>query len=365
MPGTTLRTAARAALVLLSTASSSAFQPSPRTATRGARKLAAALDKSSTAADVASAFGGPRGPAYAGAGGTAVVTGGNSGIGACSVETLAKLGMNVVLCARDPAAGAARLAEMDLQPEERARVTVQALDLSDLDSVKAAAAALGEARIDVLLNNAGIMACPEAKTAQGFESQLGVNHVGHYYWTRLLLPQVKEAGRVVTVSSTAHAFSDGLDLADPNFENGRKYTRWGAYGDSKLANLLFAKGLSAELRGAGRDVAAYSLHPGVINTNLGRSLPKVFSWAFGRILADKTVEQGAATSMYACLAPAAGLAGGSYLSDCGVAQPSSAGRDERAVEDLWAWTEAELAAKGYEVPAVGVTEAVAVASSVA
>lgn len=288
--------------------------------------------------------------------GVAVITGANSGIGAASVETLARAGMRVVLCARDADAAAAVVAHLPAQCRPRCRV--QALDLSDLGSVRAAAeeigAALGDGeRIDVLLNNAGVMATPERRaTEQGFELQFGVNHVGHHMLTRLLLGKMSDEGRIVTVASTAHNRGE-VDFSDLNFQGGaRKYTPWGAYGQSKLANILFAKGLSDRLEGEGSRIKSVSLHPGVIITNLWRHTPKWTRPIVNLLFADKTVEQGAATNVYCALVEAAAFEGGEYCTDCGVAEPNASGQDADRVlrTQLWTATERLIKEAGYTLP---------------
>ena len=214
---------------------------------RGSRSssLLHSLGKASTAEDVAALYGKDL------AGKVAVVTGGNSGIGLETVRVLAKSGCKVILCSRAEANGAEALtalqndaAGVDLD------VLVQVLDLADLANVERAAqsikerlASLGKDRIDYLVLNAGVMAMPQLqRTAQGFEKQIGVNHFGHFHLTSCLGPLVAQEGcRVVVLSSTAHNFGE-VDLDDLNYaKGGRAYSPWGAYGQSKACNLLFAK----------------------------------------------------------------------------------------------------------------------------
>ena len=236
--------------------------------------MIAPLGAKSTADDVLSAFSNARSPTFrerAATGllppfvkrhGTAVVSGGNSGIGAEACRVLLAAGLRVVLCARDEEAGAKALAEMP--GSERARV--QQLDLSDLASVQTASDEIRrtEGQIDLLLLNAGVMALPQKETTrQGFEKQIGINHIGHHAFTRLLLGCMADDGRVVTVASTAHRQPwVSVDTSDLSFDKGRKYTPWGAYGQSKAANILFAKALADELAAAGSSILSVSLHPG-------------------------------------------------------------------------------------------------------
>jgi NAD(P)-dependent dehydrogenase (short-subunit alcohol dehydrogenase family) len=191
------------------------------------------------------------------AGRTFVVTGATSGLGLVTARELARAGARVVLAVRDTAKGEQAASAIP------GTVEVRRLDLADLASVRAFAGAWDE-RLDVLVNNAGVMAVPERRTKDGFELQIGTNHLGHFALTNLLLPSI--ADRVVTVSSTAHWFGR-IGLDDLNWER-RRYSRWRAYGQSKLANLLFTLELQRRLAEAGSPVRAYAAHPGYANTNL-------------------------------------------------------------------------------------------------
>jgi len=310
---------------------------------------ALSLSATSTASDVVSRYR-PSLPSYVARGGVAVVTGGNSGIGAESAKALLDAGCFVVLACRDEAAGEQALSEMGAAA---GRARVQKLDLADLDSVSAACSEIAakEGRISLLLNNAGVMATPQEKTKQGFELQIGTNHLGHFALTRLLLPLLEDDGRVVTVASTAHTMGS-VDTADLNFATGgdRKYSPWGAYGQSKAANILFAKGLADQLKEAGSNVLSVSLHPGVIGTPLWRHNNWLLTKLFLRFITNKDVPQGASTSIYACLAD--GLPAGSYLSDCGVATPNEACEDGDGSlrKALWAQSEKLVAEAGLVLP---------------
>ena len=310
---------------------------------------ALSLSAKSTAADVVAACR-PKLPSYATRGGVAVVTGANSGIGAESAKALLDAGCYVVLCSRDVEAGALALSQMGSAAAGRARV--QRLDLADLASVKSACdeIAANEGRVSLLLNNAGVMATPFEQTKQGFERQIGTNHLGHFALTRLLLPLMEDDGRVVTVASTAHTMGS-VDTSDLNYQRGRKYTPWGAYGQSKAANILFAKGLADKLEENGSSILSVSLHPGVIGTPLWRHGNRLLTWLIHRFILDKDVPQGASTSLYACLAD--GIPAGSYLSDCAVATPNEACQDEdrSAREALWAISEQLIAEAGLVLPA--------------
>ena len=204
------------------------------------------------------------------AGRTYVVTGANSGIGLEASRVLAERGAHVVLACRRPEPAQAAVARI-LRTAPSADLEVEALDLGDLTSVRAAAAHLVERhpRLDGLVNNAGIMAPPLGRTADGFETQLGVNHLGHFALTLGLLPSLlaTPGSRVVTVSSVGHRWGT-IDLTDPAYER-RRYARWQAYGQSKLANLLFTSELQRRFAAGGYDALALAAHPGFARTELG------------------------------------------------------------------------------------------------
>ena len=264
---------------------------------------------------------------------TIVVTGGNSGIGLVTVEQLAKQGATVVLAARRPAEGERARAEV-LQRVPGARIEVAELDLAKLASVRAFATAL-LARHEVLhglVNNAGVMNTPQSKTHDGFEMQLGTNHLGHFLLTELLLPALQKGApsRIVNVSSCLHDMAQGfegrIDFDDPNFER-RKYEGWEAYAQSKLANVLHAKSLATRLAGSG--VTAVSVHPGWVRTNLIRhSLPV---WMQNSILRPVfffggMIEpwEGTQTTLYALLAPEVAAQAGAFFSQTGVYRDKAA-----------------------------------------
>jgi NAD(P)-dependent dehydrogenase (short-subunit alcohol dehydrogenase family) len=222
---------------------------------------------------------------------TVVVTGASSGLGAVTARELARAGAHVVLAVRDLAKGERVAADI---PGDR---EVRRLDLADLASVRAFADAwTGD--LDVLINNAGIMAVPQGKTADGFESQIGTNHLGHFALTNLLLPQITD--RVVTVSSGAHRFGK-MQLDDLSWER-RKYDRWRVYGQSKLANLLFTLELQRRLDAAGSTVRAVAAHPGYASTDLqshtGSRLNAIVMSVGNRVLAQSDA-MGALPTLYA------------------------------------------------------------------
>jgi len=254
------------------------------------------------------------------AGRRAVITGATSGLGLETARALAGQGAEIVILGRsgDKLSAAKRyLAEQGV----RGAVRTAILELADLDSVRAAAEELLGAvdSIDILVNNAGVMVCPFGTTAQGFEMQFGTNHLGHFLFTCLLAPALVAGApaRVVNLASSGHRVAP-LDFNDPNFER-RKYNRWVAYGGSKTANVLFTVGLDTRLRGKG--VRALAVHPGVISTDLGRHLTDNDRAMFTKPPEPyKSIQQGAATSVWAATAPELEGVGGRYLANCQIAE---------------------------------------------
>ncbi|WP_328633539.1 oxidoreductase [Streptomyces sp. NBC_00356] len=197
---------------------------------------------------------------------TAVVTGANTGIGYVTARELARAGAHVVLACRSEQRGVAALERLTSEVPG-AQAEFARLDLGDLASVRAFAEAREDRPLDLLVNNAGVMALPYGRTADGFETQFGVNHLGHFALTGLLLPGLlaAPAPRVVSVSSGLHALAN-IDIADLNSE--RKYGRWVAYGRSKTANLLFVHELARQVEAAGAGLVAAAAHPGYAATEL-------------------------------------------------------------------------------------------------
>src|SRR3954447_24769408 len=268
---------------------------------------------------------------------TAIVTGANSGIGLAAARELARAGARVVMAVRNTEKGDAAASALS------GTVEVRRLDLADLSSVREFASDF-DGDIDLLINNAGVMAVPESRTADGFEMQIGTNHLGHFALTNLLLPQVRD--RVVTIASGAHRMGK-IDLDDLNWEN-RRYDRWRAYGQSKLANLLFTLELQRRLSESGSDVIAVGAHPGWSATNLqshtGSRLQNGFK-AIGNKLWAQSDEHGAWPTLYAATAD---LAGGAYVGPDGfqemrghptLASRSGRASDEQSARDLWELSE--------------------------
>jgi NAD(P)-dependent dehydrogenase (short-subunit alcohol dehydrogenase family) len=264
---------------------------------------------------------------------TAIVTGANSGIGRAAAQALAAAGARVVLAVRSTEKGKGAAATM---PGE---VEVRPLDLASLDSVREFAAAW-DGDVDLLINNAGVMAPPPSKTAEGFELQIGTNHLGHFALTNLLLENV--TGRVVTVSSTAHRMGS-IDFEDLNWER-RSYSAWRAYGQSKLANLLFTAELQRRLSEAGSPVLANAAHPGYAATNLqfhsGHRAIDILSSIGNRVVAQDE-HGGALPTIYAAVAdiPGNSFAGPSgFMEQRGPAKlvgRSEAAQDADAARRLW------------------------------
>jgi len=264
-----------------------------------------------------------------------LVTGVGSGLGQESARVLAMRGARIF--------GAARSVE---KASEACRgfgagAVPLACELSDPDSVRACVErvkALGEP-LDALLCNAGIMALPKRELRHGQELQFFTNHVGHFLLVMGLVDQLTPTGRVVMLSSDAHTMAPkvGIQFDDLSFEKG--YRPWTAYGQSKLANMLFARSLARRLEGSSR--TANSLHPGVIATNLGRHMNIVMRMAFpvAAAIAMKSIPQGAATQCYVATHPSLADVNGEYFADCNIAKSSHNGRDAAMAERLWTVTE--------------------------
>jgi NAD(P)-dependent dehydrogenase (short-subunit alcohol dehydrogenase family) len=267
-------------------------------------------------------------------GSLAVVTGGYSGIGLETTRALAKAGARVVVPARRPETAREAVAGVE-------GVEVEQLDLADLDSVRAFAERFLASGHDIrfMIDNAGVMACPETRVGPGWERQFATNHLGHFALVNRLWPAVERgAGRVVSVSSSGHHLS-GIRWDDPQFTKG-DYDKWIAYGQSKTANVLFAVQLDALARDRG--VRAFALHPGGILTPLQRHLEKSEmierGWIDenGDVLnpdAFKTPEQGAATQVWAATSPQLDGMGGVFLEDCDIAGPAPADGGRGGVKD--------------------------------
>jgi NAD(P)-dependent dehydrogenase (short-subunit alcohol dehydrogenase family) len=294
------------------------------------------------------------------AGRTAIVTGGASGLGLETSRALASAGAALTLAVRNLAQGQAA-ADVLRAELPAAQISVGLLDLSDLASVRDFAAdwMLAGDPLDILINNAAIMACPLTRSPQGWEAQFATNHLGHFVLTTSLLPALLKAAqntgdaRVVCLSSSGHKIS-GVEFDDIHFER-RDYNKWKAYGQAKSANALMALGL--HLRYGDQGVTASAVHPGGIMTGLQKFLPMEEMRALGWLKADdtpldifKTPQQGASTSVWAATAPQLKAHGGLYLEDCQQGLPAEPNNrvsgfsphigDAENAQRLWAVSEA-------------------------
>ncbi len=248
---------------------------------------------------------------------TVLITGGTSGLGQESARALAEHGANVIITGRN-------MEKADSVAEAIANATGQTVETEQLElgsfaSIRAFAGRIlqRETPIDLLILNAGVMACPASKTEDGLELQFGSNHIGHFLATCSIVPILAEGGRIVSLSSAGHHFSP-IVFDDIQFEN-REYDRWASYGQSKTANALFAVGLNRRLKA--RNIEAFSVHPGVIMTELGRHLTEEDVARYEAAVESgeltlKSIPAGAATQVLAATAPELQGQGGSYLADC-------------------------------------------------
>lgn len=256
-----------------------------------------------------------------------LVTGVSAGLGVETARALAARGAGVVGAARDLAKARAATAGIP-------GIELIELDLASLASIRAAADALfaGGRIFDLVIANAGVMATPQGKTADGFETQFGTNHLGHFLFVNRIAPLIRDGGRLVSLASAGHRFAD-VDLDDPGFET-TPYEPFLAYGRSKTANVLFA--VEFDRRHKGRGVRAAAVHPGGIATELGRHMtPEAMQALVDSVNASspegapafqwKTIPQGAATSVWAAAVASAEDVGGRYCEDCHVAELSETG----------------------------------------
>ncbi|MBI1405451.1 MAG: SDR family NAD(P)-dependent oxidoreductase [Caulobacter sp.] len=285
---------------------------------------------------------------------TAIVTGAATGIGVETARALAEAGADVVIAARKPDLAAAAIA--DIEKTAKGRLSFEMLDLSDFASIRAFGERWGTRPLNILINNAAVMACPLDHTKDGLEMQIGTNHFGHFLLSVLLAPALvagaKASGRtsrLVALSSIGHVRSD-IRWDDPHFRNG-DYDKWAAYGQAKTANALFAVGFNRRFKDQG--VTANAVMPGGIMTPLQRHLPIEEQRAMGwldendqPVTGFKTTEQGASTSVWAAVGDELEGIGGLYLEDCAQAAPWSKDNpragvmphalDPDSAERLWA-----------------------------
>lgn len=285
----------------------------------------------------------------------AVVTGASSGLGAETARVLALRGAHVIMACRDLVRGdqARQLLLRQSKgrvPEER--LELKRLDLGNLGSVRTFARDLVTERrpVHLLINNAGVLTRGRSETDDGFEAHFGVNHLGHFLLTTLLLETLEACApaRVISLSSSAISLAQ-LDARfhDLNWAE-RKFHMWRSYADSKLMNLMFARELARRVSGTG--IVAHAVHPGVIHTNLVRDRA-LSAWLFGLMALPKlkTIAQGAATTIVASTAPEYGRLSGTYLADCQLHRDHRLARDPGACRKLWEISEALVAQKGHAV----------------
>ena len=289
----------------------------------------------------------------------AIVTGANSGIGLVAARELARAGAEVVMACRD-ARKAQRAAEQIRAEVPDARLDLQSLDLASLDSVREFAAGYSRDRLDLLINNAGVMVPPKRTTADGFELQFGTNHLGHFALTGLLLDRLMATpgARVVTLSSTAHKMGR---IKFDDLQSERSYWRWLRYGQSKLANLLFALEFDRRLRAADSELLSVAAHPGYAATNLQFAatpsrIERIGSEILNRVYAQDA-DHGALPTLYAATAD---IPGGAFVGPDGfqemrghptLVKPTSAARDPETAQRLWQVSE-ELTGVRFDFAAV-------------
>lgn len=282
---------------------------------------------------------------------TALITGGNTGIGYETAASLLEKGYNVILGCRNEEKGRAAMNKLEpLATKGGSSLELAVFDLADLNSVSdyTKRALDADTKIDVLLNNAGIMACPLMRTKQGFEQQIGVNHLGHFLLTNNLLPLLEKSAathqdaRIINVASSAH-YPGTIDFDDMSWEK-KEYSKWGAYCQSKLANVMFSYELSRRLQNSG--ITVNTLHPGVVATELGRYLfPSLSSeeelpWWSKPLLSVATSflltpEQGAQTSIYLASSPDVTGVTGKYYDSCKPKNSSKESYDLEKQRKLW------------------------------
>ena len=270
---------------------------------------------------------------------TILITGANSGIGKATAAALVARGATVIMAARDLEKGKAAAASI---PEGTGRLVCKQLDLASFASIRRfAAEVLAEhERLHVVINNAGLMLSERRQTEEGLEQTLGINHVGHFLLTDLLLDRIKASApaRIINVSSKAHTQAGGLDFDDPMGE--KSYDGFKAYSRSKLANVLFTQELAERLEGSG--VTVNSLHPGVVASGFARDgdaqgfFGAFFKWG-ARFL--RSPQSGAATSIFLATDPDVASVSGQYFADCKPKKVAKAARDKDAQRRLWQMTE--------------------------
>lgn len=266
----------------------------------------------------------------------ALVTGANSGMGMASARMLARKGYFVLMLVRSEKRGSEAFKMLNEDQPDCFQLIL--CDLSDLQSVRRAAASIGETyeKIDVMLNNAGVITTQRELTKEGLEMQFAVNHVGHFLLTMLLLQKLQKGSRIIQVASGAHKWGD-IYFEDLSLE--KSFRPFKAYGQSKLANVLFAKELSKKLAPYG--ITVNSCHPGAVATNMGVNRETGFGRGITKLLKPffRSPEEGAATAVYLATAPSVEGITGEYFYDGKPGKVSRKARDEELSKKLFQWTE--------------------------
>ena len=266
---------------------------------------------------------------------TFVVTGSNSGLGKESIRVLAMRGAGIIACARSIEKAQDTMTELGIDG-----IPI-ACDLADLNSISAAVQSIRDLNtpIQCIIANAGIMALPTLKQVHGYEIQFFTNHVGHFHFVTGLVDSLTDNGRVVILSSRAHAYARKHGMEMDNLSGERDYNDWRMYGRSKLANILFANSLNKRFEGSCR--RANSVHPGVIKTNLGRHVldREGMYERIQQTIPLKNIPQGTSTQLLVATHPELEGIGGHYFSDCQIAKTIPQGEDEALAEELWNVTE--------------------------
>lgn len=270
---------------------------------------------------------------------TILVTGCNSGLGLETIRVLGKRGAHVIATART-------VAKAEEACKGLSAYTALACELSEPDSVRACIKSIvaRDKPLDAIICNAGIMALPKLEQKLGYELQFFTNHIGHFLLVTGLLDKLADNGRVVVVSSDAHHRAPKEGIQFDNLSGEREYTPWGNYGQSKLANILFARELARKFAGTGK--TANALHPGVIATNLSRHMSSIANvvWTLASPLILKSIPEGASTQCYVATHPSLAKVTGEYFSHCNVAKSSAHGESTELAKRLWTVSE-EIVAK--------------------
>ncbi len=263
---------------------------------------------------------------------TYLLTGSNSGIGKETLRVLCLRGAKVVALARTKEKALEVIKEVG-----NAESVGIACELSDPKSISDAILEIqkGKWQFDGIIANAGIMALPKLEKGHGYELQFFTNHIGHFYLVTRILGQLKDDGRVVILSSSAHSMAPKATIEFDNLDGSKSYTAWKAYGQSKMANLLFAKELHKRFQGTKK--TAFAVHPGVISTNLGRHMPKIASVVFALIepLFLKSIPEGAATQVFCAVHPKALEFSGCFMADSNPKSPRSDAENMETAKKLW------------------------------